>query len=940
MKMAHNYRFFRSTFRFKDRYEMKKSLSSRLVFGLTGLLLVYAQGCNPPTKGTTKEKDRTKFGDNVRTTAFRTPEEERLGFTLPEGFEVTLFASEPDITKPMNMEFDDRGRLWVTQSSEYPLPAAPGKGTDRLTILEDTDGDGKADRFTPFNDKLNIPIGILPVSDGAIAFSIPNLTHYKDTNGDDKADQEQVVLGGFGHRDTHGMVNNLVRGFDGWIHAGHGFTNSSTIAGTDGDSITMVSGNTFRFLPDGSRVEQTTFGRVNPFGNAYDEMGYLYSVDCHSKPIYQLIFGAEYPHFGKKAPGIGFAPEMMSYELGSTAISGLVYYTGLQFPAEYRHSFFTGDVVTCQINRNTITHKGSTPVSKREADFLRSDDPWFRPVDMKVGPDGALYIADFYNRIIGHYEVDLKHPGRDRISGRIWKITYTGNKPHDNLTVKDWSKASLPELIAGLNHPQLNVRMKIADRLVDVWKEKAVDPIKQMMVAGNAEPKVFVQGLWILNRLRALPDDILKTALSSSSPLIQVHALRVLTERKPLSDSYHSIALQALSNPNPDVQRTAVALLGSFPNVANLAPLTGLYEKSSQEDTHLRYTIVLAIRNTLRNKAVMSAVASGNWTMPQLALLTKAMTDVPSPEAASFVLNQLRDDKLPEAQLVDYVAYISRYLPVSRLEETISFLRKKFADDYDTQFIMHRTVLAGIAQSGAVVSSQMQEWGTDLAKRYLSRVSEAADTWKTRSLDKPGENGLWFLADDLPSAGLQPFKMLVSQRAPVSVIYTTAFELPQSLHLTVYDNDLFGSETKMGISKNAVRIRLVGSGKIVAEYRANQKKPAGTSDLIKRATLNLGAHKGQRGYFEVVDSSKTGLIGFGKIEPAVLSIPTRSPVEITEQRVQAVEMAGKYKITSLEPALQKILEAKWMDYRVRMASADALVSLAPQKKHCFADGSF
>lgn len=908
---------------------MGMSLNSRLIVSYTGMFLLGMAGCKPAHQEAGRQNDRAKYSDNVRTTEFRTPEEERLGFTLPEGFEITLFASEPDITKPMNMEFDDRGRLWVTQSSEYPLPAAPGKGTDRVTILEDTNGDGKADVFTPFNNKLNIPIGILPVSDGAFTYSIPNVTRYKDSNGDGKSDQEQVVLGPFGHRDTHGMVSNLVRGFDGWIYACHGFTNASNVAGTDGDTIKMVSGNTFRFRPDGSRVEQTTFGRVNPFGNAFDEMGNLYSVDCHSKPIYQLINGAEYPHFGKKAPGIGFAPEMMSYELGSTAISGLVYYTGLQFPEEYRQSFFNGDVVTCQINRNTVTYKGSTPVSKREPDFLKSDDPWFRPVDMKVGPDGALYVADFYNRIIGHYEVALNHPGRDRVSGRIWKITYKGNKPHQNLPVKDWSKVTLPELLAGLAHPQLNMRMKIADRLTDHWKEKAIEPIKQMMGVAEPEAKVFVQGLWILHRLNALPETTLKAALMDKDPVIKIHALRILQDQKQLAPPYHDIVLRALTSSDPNIARTAAAVLGNFPDTKSLVPLTALYEKSDPEDSHLRYTTLVAIRNTLRDKKIMQEVATISWTSAQIEILTKTLTDVPSAQGAAFVLTQLRNDQLPAGKLPEYIGYASRYVPAGKLEEIIPIIRKKLSGNIGKEFAVYSTMLTGIAQSGGATSAQMKAWGTDLAMRSLSSIDEKTEPWKISPLEKSGETSTWVISEDIASPTFKANRMLVGQRATTSRIISAPFELPSSMQLNVFDNDIFNSDLKTGASKNSVRIRLASSGKLVSEHRFKEKKEARNDDVIKHVAFDLKSYKGQLGYIEITDSSRTASIGVSQSEPAFLTFSGGSPEELITQRIQAAQLAGKLKIIALQPALKNLLQARWTDFRVRAAAADALMEIAP-----------
>ena len=185
---------------------------------LAGVLVLAA--CNKAQQDDASAVSRFNgkiFHEHIRSTEARTPEDERAGFLLPDGFEIDLYASEPDIGKPINITFDAKGRMWVTQSFEYPFPASPGNGSDRITILEDTDGDGKADVFTHFTDTLNIPIGIFPLTDGAVAYSIPNVYRFMDSDGDGKADSTSVMLGPFQHRDTHGMVNSLRRGDDGWM---------------------------------------------------------------------------------------------------------------------------------------------------------------------------------------------------------------------------------------------------------------------------------------------------------------------------------------------------------------------------------------------------------------------------------------------------------------------------------------------------------------------------------------------------------------------------------------------------------------------------------------------------------------------------------------------------------------------------------------------------
>jgi putative membrane-bound dehydrogenase-like protein len=910
---------------------------------LSAALFLYAQSCSAPKNQSAKNSKVSPSGqplaeiyaEHIRTSEYKTPDEELKNFVLPPGFEITLFASEPDITKPINMEFDDRGRLWVTQSSEYPVAAGQGDGKDRITILEDKNNDGKADSFTNFDDNLNIPIGIMPVADGAIAYSIPSLYYFKDQNGDGKADSKKVLLGEFGHKDTHGMVNNLMRGYDGWLHVCHGFSNTSNVAGTDGDTIKMTSGNTFRVKLDGRRVEQTTFGRVNPFGYAYDEKGYLYSVDCHTKPITQLIFGGDYPHFGKKAPaGLGFAPEMMHYELGSTALAGLVYYTGTQFPEQYRNSFYTGDVVTCRIDRNTMSFKGSTPVSKKEEPFLVSKDPWFRPVDVKLGPDGALYIADFYNRIIGHYEVALNHPGRDRLSGRIWKITYKGTEPHQDMPVTDWSKATLDQLIAGLKHPQLNTRLKVVDRIVDTFGQRAAAALKTFLSA-NENASSRVHALWALHRIGALDDVILHEALRNQDATVRVNAFRILLEKADLSDRSRMLVVKALTDQDANVQRIAAEILGHFTSYENLALLTDLHTRANPEDTHLKYTSMLAIRENLRNESIIWRIPGIKWTDEQLALITKAMLDVPSSGAAAFVLDYTLTHDLPPAELVKNLEYIARYASPYQLEKAIDLIHVKFGNDWETQLSLYKTIQMGVKQSGAAPGEKMASWGTNLAARILGNISENSETWKNRPIGKTGELGnTWTVSEQFLTDIMPAFRIILSEKngyVPTAALYSVPFKLPATLKMNVFDNDIHNLPEKKGVSRNAVKIRLANGGKVVGEYRLNQKETSQWKDLIKNTSFDLKLYAGQMGYIEVVDSSHTGSIGFGKLEPAVLEIPANAPGIVSDQRVAAAEIVGEFRIKPMENQLRELVKAKWLDYPVRSAAANALMNIDPKE---------
>lgn len=691
-------------------------------------------GCNDKPSDPQADKDRfsgKKFNEHIRSTEARTPDEEQSGFKLPPGFEISLYASEPDIGKPINITFDAKGRMWVTQSFEYPFAASPGKGSDRVTILEDTDHDGKADRFTHFSDTLNIPIGILPLNDGAITYSIPNVYRFTDSNADGKADTKKILLGPFQHRDTHGMVNNFMRGFDGWIHACHGFTNRSTVAGADGDSITMISGNTFRFRPDGSRVEHVTHGRINPFGLAYDERGYLYSTDCHTSPLYQLIRGADYTQWGKEE-AMGFAPDMKPLEREATALAGIAYYADVKYPEDYRSNFYIGDAVASRVYRNSFSFKGSSPVGKLEEEFVLSEDPWFRPVDVKLGPDGALYIADFYNSIIGHYEVPLNHPKRDKIRGRIWRITYKGE--HNDL--KDLTAASASELVSTLDADNLVVRMAATDQLADRIGKPGVDLVTQLINRKDVTARAYIHGLWVLHRLNALTDDLLQKSAAHDDPVIRVHSMRILAEKEPLDNSFFALVSKSLEDKDPHVKRAATELLAKFSTMPSFELALSERGDMPDYDTHQLYTTRLVLRNLLRNNDLMKEVVALQWKQQDADYIIDVLLGVPSADAAIFLASHIGKTSEKGERLTRLYEHLARFIPDQQLEQVITATRSLVKNNLDAEFITFKGIQQGIARRGGKESSQLQGWGASLAESLLQKYSPESNSAEKEDIAK------------------------------------------------------------------------------------------------------------------------------------------------------------------------------------------------------------
>jgi putative heme-binding domain-containing protein len=681
----------------------------------------------------------------VAPTDARTPAEERKAFRLPPGFDAQLVASEPAILKPMQLAFDLRGRLWVTSSQEYPWPAVGRPGRDRLTVLSDFGPDGKANKAVHFADDLNIPIGVLPLPDGktVLVSSIDPgpegakepagcwIWRLTDTDGDGKADDRRKLFGPFGTKDTHGMVNSFTLMPDGWVYACHGFANDSRVKGRDGHEVVMNSGSTFRFRPDGSRIEVYTRGQVNPFGMCYDRWFNLYTADCHSKPITQLIRGAVYQSFGKPHDGLGFGPDMIRHDHQSTGLCGLAWYEADQFPNEYHGGLFLGNVVNSRINWDRVKFHGSTPEAVEQPDFLVSDDPWFRPVDIKLGPDGALYVCDFYNKIIGHYEVDLKHPGRDRTRGRLWRIVHTGKEarsPGDFLAMK---REELDKL---LGHPNIFVRMQATHALInrDDTAEEPQDQAKKRLDRTATQSVYDAHRLWVdeaepvVERPRKARELMAK---GDSDALGLVHELRLLTaqaewaaDRQRRGERQEEARKEFKVAGDGQVGRAAADWMSAVPRPANVNSLVEDLAGNAGADTHLRHATRVALRETLRLPESWTRLKGVNLDDRAIRAVADVLPGLPTPQAADFLTAHLPALAADPGRLPGYVEHASRHGDGHKT--LYAFVTTHKPDDLRRTLDLFRAYQRGLQQKGGV---RFDEPDLAFAQKLVARGLAAND---------------------------------------------------------------------------------------------------------------------------------------------------------------------------------------------------------------------
>ena len=485
------------------------------------------------------------------------PEEAIEAMTVPEGFTVELVASEPDIVNPIAMTFDDRGRVWITESLEYPRKDA-GKGRDRVKVLEDTDGDGKADRFTEFADGLNIPTGIAVGHGGVWVLNAPDLLFLRDTDGDGKVDKTEVVVTGFGRADTHELPSTLTWGPDGWLYGLNGVFNPSRIrSGGKEYAFTCAM---WRVHPRTRRFQVVCEGTSNPYGIAWDPEGSAIVEACHwaNDHLFHFVETGYYQRqAGAYPPYVMRIGSITDHGHQKTAYCGLAYFDSDTYPAKYRDRLYTGNIHGGCVNADRLTCDGSTYVARAAPDLLTANDAWFMPVAQKVGPDGCLYVLDWYDRYHCYQDANRDPQGIDRLKGRLYRVRY-GDSPR--APKYDLARESDEQLIRRLASPNIYFRESAQRLLTERNTPSARDRLERLVRDESAPRKARMHGLWALVGTGGLEPGFHARLLDHAEPAYRAWGVRAAGEQAGVTPAIRDKVVRLARDRAPDVQlQVAVA---------------------------------------------------------------------------------------------------------------------------------------------------------------------------------------------------------------------------------------------------------------------------------------------------------------------------------------------------------------------------------------------
>lgn len=542
------------------------------------------------------------------------------------GYQIDLFASEvefPDLANPVQMTFDNKGRLWVVTMPSYPH-YKPGdvKPNDKILILEDTDNDGKADKQTIFLDGLHVPVGFEITPEGVYLSQGTNLKLYTDTNGDDKADKVEIIMSGFDDHDTHHEISAYVADPSGAIYMGEGVflhTDVETAYGT----VRATNGGFYRYAPQLHKLERTAQLAIpNPWGIAFDKWGQPIFAETSSPDVRWMLPGTVLPRYGESTDK---SFQLIEDSQRVRPTSGLEFVSSRHFPDDVQGNFLINNTIGfLGMKMHTLKDKGTGYTSNFVMDLIKGNDRNFRPVDMEFAPDGSLYFIDWHNILIGHMQHNARDPLRDHVHGRVYRVTYPSRPLVKPAKVYG---ASIDELLENLKLPEYRTRYRTQRELRGRKAAEVLPKITQWVAALDKNDPNYehnrLEALWATWGLDKVDQSLLRQVLQSPDFHARAAAVRVVRYTGHQVSDQSDLLMQAARDDNGRVRLEAIVAASWIGKEKGLPILSEAKNKPLDEWMLPAYETAVAHLNgeSVRKKA--EAVVKSSLKGKELALYTQ-----------------------------------------------------------------------------------------------------------------------------------------------------------------------------------------------------------------------------------------------------------------------------------------------------------------------------
>ncbi|GAB3736501.1 PVC-type heme-binding CxxCH protein [Spirosoma lituiforme] len=542
---------------------------------------------------------------------------------VPQGYKIELFASEeafPDLAKPMQMSFDNKGRLWVAVMPSYPhYKPGDAKPDDKILIFEDTNNDGKADKQTVFARGLHLPLGFEIAKEGVYVSQGTNLKLLVDTNGDGKADKQEILLSGFDDHDTHHNSHAFTVDPSGAIYSGEGVflhTNVETSYGT----IRATNGGFYRYSPQLRKLERTAQLSIpNPWGIAFDDWGQPFFAETSSPDMRWMMPGSVLPRYGEATHK---SAQLIEDAHRVRPTSGLEFVSSRHFPDDIQGDFLINNTIGfLGTKEHTLKDDGTGYSSKHRADLVVSEDRNFRPVDMEFAPDGSLYLIDWHNILIGHMQHNARDPLRDHSHGRIYRITYP-SRPL--VTPAKIDGASIEELLDNLKLPEYRTRYRTRNELRGRDVAQVLAKLNTWVAKLNKnDPRYehhLLEGLWVSWGMDKVDQKLLRQVLKANDFHARAAAVQVVRYTGHQVADQADLLMQAVRDDNSRVRLAAIVAASWIGKEKGLPILAEAAKKPLDEWMIHAHEAAVAHLNGVNVKKVEEKVVKSTLKGEELAL--------------------------------------------------------------------------------------------------------------------------------------------------------------------------------------------------------------------------------------------------------------------------------------------------------------------------------